>query len=567
MKDDWRELVSQAKYQAIREDNVKVKMRDGVRLSVNIFRPKAEGRFPALLALSPYGKETQSMQLQPQPPSSTRWRGYLEAGNTEYLVSRGYAHIIGDIRGTGQSEGECCNLLSKQEAQDGYDIIEWIAQQPWSDGKIGMIGISYFAMVQLIVAGEQPPHLKALFAYDTPADIYRHGLYDGGILSLFYMRLWPLISGRNCVSYTIKSASPEELNRLIEQAKANPDITSKPEFYNLLVNPRQNPFLFDFLVHPTDGPLYWERSGYKKYENIKIPVYCGSGWYAYTYLHLAGAFQNYIGLKGPKKMIIGPPAALERPFHQYHDLIVRWFDHWLKGMDTGIMDEPPIKLFVMGANKWRYEEEWPLTGTNWTKFYLRSWGRLSREPEECGNISPDCFVQQPLTVTENIQSLVYMTSPLSEDTEVTGPIALYLYASINTDDTNWIVALKDLDSAGAGIELTRGWLKASHRALDEDKSKPYQPYHTHLNPQSVVPEEIGEYAIEMRPTSNVFRKGHRIRLEIMSADLPGKTIIEPDHLSSSRTTLHSIYHDKEHRSHLLLPIISSDRDSRWVPGE
>lgn len=154
-------------------------------------------------------------------------------------------------------------MLSKQEAQDGYDIVEWIAKQSWCDGNIGMIGISYFAMVQLIVTAEQPPRLKAIFPYDTPADIYRHGLYDGGLLSLFYMRLWPPISAKNFVSDTIKSVSTIELNKLIEEAKPNPDISSKPELHNLLVN-SQNAVLIRSLI-------YSFRTRNNHYFNIIMP--------------------------------------------------------------------------------------------------------------------------------------------------------------------------------------------------------------------------------------------------------------------------------------------------------
>jgi putative CocE/NonD family hydrolase len=219
------------------------------------------------------------------------------------------------------------------------------------------------------------------------------------------------------------------------------------------------------------------------------------------------------------------------------------------------MNEPPITLFVRGVDRWRCENEWPLSRTKWTKYYLRSWGRLTPEPEEFVNISPDCYAQPPLTVTNSIQSLTYVTAPMQEDTEVTGPIALRLYASISSKDTNWIVTLKDIGQDATEVELTRGWLKASHRALDMEKTKPYQPYHTHTKPEPITPGEIYEYAIEIRPTSNVFKAGHRIKLEIMSADLPGKTIFEPDHLNSSHTTIHYIYHDRKYDSFLLLPII------------
>lgn len=548
---------SQPIYEVKAERNVRVSMRDGVSLSVDIYRPNAEGKFPALLAVSPFGKEMQALQLPPQPVQSSLFRGALEAGDIDYIVSRGYAHVIADVRGTGHSEGEFAGIYSTQESGDGYDLVEWIAQQSWCDGNVGMVGISYFAVSQLVVAAEQPPHLKAIFPYDANNDRYRDGTYDGGILSSFYYTIYTEpISGCNAVSTTIKSLPPEEVDTLIQDRLSDPDIKSNPLYYRILMDPRRNLGFFDILVHPTDGPFYWERSPYTKFDKIKIPTYLGSGWYAYAFTHLPGAFRAYAGIEAPKKLLIGPPHMLERPFHQYHDLIIRWFDHWLKGIDTGIMNEPPIKIWVMGANTWRYEYEWPLKRTKWTKFYLRSWERLSEEPETFYD-APDCFVQQPPTMTTTIQSLKYLTSPMSEDMEVTGPIALYLYASIDTDDTNWIVTLTDVDEHGAETELTRGWLKASHRAVDKGKSKPWQPYHPHTKPEAVIPGEIYEYAIEVRPTSNVFRAGHCVKLEIASMDLPmpPKRGPKPHHLASSRTTLHKIYRNEKWPSHLLLPII------------
>src|SRR5512147_375213 len=198
----------------IAEKDVAVPMRDGVNLSIDIYRPDSTERFPALLAFSIYNKDLQGPEvaasLPPQPAWSSLWAGLLEAGDTKFFVSRGYVHVIGSPRGIFKSDG------GGGRQWDSYDLIEWIAQQPWCDGNVGMVGISYFAMTQMIVAAEKPPHLKAIFPYDTPADIYRHVLYDGGILSLFYMNLWPLLSARDFVSDMVRKVPPQELKRLVE---------------------------------------------------------------------------------------------------------------------------------------------------------------------------------------------------------------------------------------------------------------------------------------------------------------------------------------------------------------
>jgi hypothetical protein len=277
------------------------------------------------------------------------------------------------------------------------------------------------------------------------------------------------------------------------------------------------------------------------------------------------------------------PAHLERPFHSFHNEILKWNDHWLKGMKTDIMEESPVKYWVMGANEWRHADDWPLPETEWTKFYLHGWEQLKTQSvapsSNEGYEEPDAFVQMPPTHTKQIQRLRYMTDPLAQDTLVVGPSALYFHAAIDREDTNWIIILKDVGpdpsvrTARPGEmevpenlherELTRGWLKASHRALDPKRSKPWQPWHplTREACKPVVPGEINEYAIDICSTANLFKRGHRICVEITSMDLAtgvtGATniIYIPYHICSSKTTLHKIYHNEKYPSHLLLPII------------
>jgi hypothetical protein len=543
--------------------DVQVKMRDGKSLCVDVFQPDADGRFPALIALSPYGKMKQSLPISPLPPEAPLYNPSIEAGDPNFLASRGYVHIIGDVRGTGKSEGDYLGWMSKKEAEDGYDLVEWAAKQPWCDGNVGMTGISYYGTIQLMVAAEQPPHLKAIMPWNAPADFYREATYHGGIMQMFFHFLYSQHIHGNCVSVMAEKTAANELRDLTKRIMEDSDIRMYPEIYSIVDNPRVCPNFFDVIVNPVDGPFYWERSPYKSFDRIKIPFYVSSGWWAYAHMHLVGTFTSYLGINAPKKLLISGPSVLPCPLpREYNEGLLAWYDYWLKGIDTGIMTEPPIQLFIMGPNKFRFENEWPLARTRWTKFYLRNWERLSPEAEEA-NANPDCFVQKPPSETATVQSLKYSTPPLEQDTEVTGPLALYLHAAIDQTDTNWIVYLKDVNEQGLVTELSKGFLKASHRRLDEEKSKPWQPYHPHTNPEPVTPGRIYEYAISLAPTAYVFKARHRIRLEITSMDHPRSSVAPitvgqyhlPYHLCSSKTTLHRIHFDREHSSHLLLPII------------
>jgi predicted acyl esterase len=343
------------------------------------------------------------------------------------------------------------------------------------------------------------------------------------------------------------------------------------------------PPYFDLLIDPFDKEETVAKSE-AEFKNIKVPTYTGSGWYGYTYkTHLNGAQSYFANIAAPKKLMLSGPAHLERPFHSFHGEILRWYDHWLKGLDTGVMNEPPVKFWVMGANEWRTASDWPLPETQWTKLYLNSWERLSPQPFTPASVDdalpPDVFVQMPPSQTNRVARLRYLSEPLSHDLLIAGPIVLNLFAAIDQDDTNWIVILKDVGpdvsvrTAREGErelpadlperELTRGWLKASHRALDSVRSKPWKPWHplTRDAAKPVKPGEVVEYAIEILSTANLFRRGHRIGLDITSMDLPsgvaGATNVEyvPYHICSSRTTVHRVYHDAARPSHLLLPVI------------
>ena len=581
-------------YEKIRWDrDVMVPMRDGVRLCIDVYRPDSEGRFPALLAFSRHNKDMQTPDacekapaIGAQPAWSHFWMGIQEAGDTRYLVSRGYVHVVGNPRGVGKSEDGPLESPLYGAKMDLYDLIEWIAQQPWCDGNVGMIGISAFGATQFYAAKLMPPHLKAIFPFD-PLGAYG-GFFafrehcPGGVLHLM-----PYIIDQFSIRHMVigrPGELPPEVQEQWEKAMNNPDYRMYPHLYNVLTQKGQlSQGFFGLLLNPYDTEEAVQQTEAQLPE-IRLPVYTGSGWYGYTYkVHLEGCQNYYTTIKGPKKLLFTGPAHLERPWHSFHGEILRWYDYWLKGIDTGIMDEPPVKYWVMGANKWCYGDDWPLPETRWTKYYLHSWERLRKEPfvpsSRDASEEPDAFVQMPPTQTRTIQKLRYMTDPLSQDTLVIGPVSLTLYASIDQEDTNWIVILKDVgpdasvQTAREGEtevpanlperELTRGWLKASHRALDPKRSNPWKPWHllTRGAKKAVVPGEINEYVIEILSTANLFRKGHRICLDITSLDLPTGTALAtnveyiPYHICSSKTVLHKIYHNEKYPSHLLLPII------------
>lgn len=588
-KKDWHELVSQPKYDIILEEDTWVSMRDGVRLSVDIYRPKAEGSFPALVSFSWYGKDSTKLQTSPRylPSDYIRGTGGHECGEQSYFVTRGYVQVIPDIRGVGKSEGR----FTRDWGEDGYDLVEWIAEQHWCDGGVGMIGMSAFAVSQYFIAAQQPPHLKAIFPFEGQTDIYRHGYYHGGILNYLFplhtSNLSPIRSKSQPASY--KEFTEEDLRMKIRELQSNPDIICTPYLYLITVCPQMNPLLFDLMLHPFDGPYYQGLSPYSRFKDIKIPCYLGSRWNGWA-LHQPGAFDAYEKIATPKhnkKLLIIPSdnyGGMNRPFHEIQDVSLRWYDYWLKHLDTGIMDEPPILIFIQGINKWRYENEWPLEVTNWTKFFLRGGRTLSMDPPDFAE-EPQVFISDPwanptqgfsrsdvLAKADPVPKAIYETKPLRENMEVTGPIALYWYASIDSrsiqartwkapgtedlkpisNDTDWYLKLMDVDVDESERCVAEGWLKASHYELDENKSKPYDPYHPHTRSLPITRGEVILYTCDLRMTSNVFLMGHKIRLEIAAQDQVQALWYHLPHMAEVKHTIHST---REKNSYLLLPII------------
>jgi putative CocE/NonD family hydrolase len=557
---------SQPKYGIKVDKNIFVTMSDGVRIALDVYRPDTKGKFPALLGMSAYGKDLQVIPLKTQSKgnNSQLWDGPIEAGDPEYIVPRGYVHVIGDFRGSGDSEGELISGDPRQ-ARDGYEVVEWIAKQPWCDGNVGMLGISAYAMFQIKVAMEQPPHLKAIFPWEPHIEAEPSGVVGSGAWRIFSGR--PMDPGgnngsgmapRNPVSALMKKLGKEKFEKFQAERLKDPDLIQYSYFWSIARYWFKNPQFADQLLDPYGEILQPKEA---ELEKIKVPVFTGGPWLA----GWAGdVFEIFNRISTPKMVSMGPPWADVRPWRAQNEELIRWMDHWLKGIDTGVLKEPKIKMFVTGSDTYRYENEYPLKNTQWTKFYLHSWNILSPDaPDTAASArdedEPDCFVQQPLNVTSTVQSVKYTTRPLPKDTTVIGPMAVYWHYALDQDDTCWNIRLRDLDEYGNQTVVCppqqydlsdRQWIRASYRTLDKKRSKPYKPWH--LNKRELcVPGEIYSNALSLDATSHTFKAGHRIQLEFCSLDVvPGYL-----HLCSSKTTLHKIYHSAKYPSYLLLPII------------
>ena len=506
-------------YEIHDDTDVMIAMRDGVRLSADIFRPVAPGRrFPALIAISPYTRHVQRTMIV---------NGQNESGITAFWVPRGYAHVLIDVRGTNESDGDW-DHMGPIERRDLFDMIEWVAGQPWCDGNVGMTGESYYAWSQLMAAAEQPPHLKAIFPQCGSVDLYRERYMHGGILQ----------RGVGCWFYLLR-----ELNG------------RKSDFSGINLHQRT----IMAMEEPFDGPYYQERLSWPRLDRISTPTYIAGSW-RHVGSHLRGAFGAWEGIGSThRRMLIGPSPRPRKPMGAYHLEALRWYDRHLKGMDTGIDDGPPIQLWIPGADRWRGEHEWPLARTEWREYFLSGGsgapGGLESSP---GPDTETSYTHDPGSREAYLGSprVAFCTEPLDRDLEVTGPMALTMWASSSATDTDWFATVSDEAPDGRLRELTNGWLRASHREIDAARSRPWQPFHPHVRADPLTPGEACEFAIEVWPTSNVFRAGHRLRLEIASCD--DQTRLSSTHAALPVLATNTVLHGRSHPSRLLVPVIPDD---------
>ncbi len=526
------------------EPNVYLQMRDGIQLAVDIYRPEKEGRYPVLFSMCPYMKEIQ--QMFPGLSHS------IEAGATAFYVRRGYIHVICQARGSGMSQGKW-EFLGRQEQEDGYDAIEWIANQPWCDGNVGMIGDSYWAWIQYLVAAQQPPHLKCIVPHDGGTDMYRGSFYKGGIFNQGeFANLWINSSTEQCIW-------PGQV-----QGKLPPTNLSA-----------------DLFAHPEDGPYYWERGAWTMADKIKVPVYF---MVPRTPLHSQSQLAFYGEIKAPKRLIVEPEGSFFAHLHfitnrAVNEQVLKWLDYWLKGKDTGIMDEPEVAIFDPVAKEWRYENEYPLKRTQWKKFYFRSdaptpdiriiqtqFGMLSQAPPQKETPHKYTYPQHSELLKNGKPVLVYATGPLEKNLRVWGPLSVTLYGSSSAAGTAWFARIFDVGPDNQKRMLTRGILRATFWEVDESRSKPGRPFHTFQNPRPLEPDKIYEFQIEMVPIFHTFKSGHRLWLELASDDMTYfSTLHDIDFQMLPVPCENTIYHDAEHPSHVLLPIVPDAPIIKPVP--
>jgi putative CocE/NonD family hydrolase len=544
------------------DHDVEVPMRDGVLLRADVYRPEGNDAVPALLNRTPYDRSVAMI-----PPAGIE---------PEPAVAAGFAVVCQDVRGQYGSDGEFYTFVD--EATDGYDTVEWVAAQPWCDGAVGMVGRSYGATCQWLAASERPPHLKAICPIVTGSDFFRGWVYQGGAFQLGFNLFWVwMMSDRR------GAAKAEELFRHLP-------LRSVP-----LPDPQWARFYFDWLDHPTDDDYWQSLSINHRYPRIEVPALSVGGWFD---VFLGGTLENFVRMRreggsdaarAGQRLLVGPWAhgSTYGPFPDHGfdvferrdaidflDVQLRFFERHLRGVDGAGEDEPPVRLFVMGENRWRDEDAWPLARARETPWFLRAGGRL--EAEGPGPEPPDEYTYDPndpaptvggatslptrmmksnagpldqARVEKRDDVLVYTSPPLDRALEVTGPVALVLHAATSGRDTDFVAKLTDVWPDGTSLILTEGVLRARFRAgfSEEVPVEPERPY---------------EYRIDLVATSNVFLNGHRIRLVVTSSSFPRfdrnantGSPLGTDAQDDLRPTRQTVFHDGGRPSRLLLPVV------------
>lgn len=565
--------LSKPLYEVKQLPDVTMTLRDGTKLCVDVYVPVGADKCPALVSWSAYGKTMQNIKRGAIPPESLLFDHSLEAGDIDYFVRRGYVYIIPDPRGIGKSEGEFLGVYNPQEHKDIYDLIEWAAVQEWCNESVAMIGYSYFGICQILGAAQEPPHLKCIMPCSFVDDYYQHGYY-GGVPSTYMSIYWELCPSNNPVPWTLKMVGEDNMKQMMADRLKDEDMAVNSYFTKMLTTwpPTYHTFYLDYLLHPLDDEYWKQRSANQFYDKVKVPVYLHCAWSPLgRWSAPIFSAMNDDRLACPKRLgVLEGYDGLELPYRALNEECLRWYDHWTKGIDTGIMDEPAYKFTVLNSGV-RYENEWPLERTQWKKLYLRSFGRLRWDKEPDSDLPPDGFTHMPPSVSTEVNALTYRTSRMPMPTEITGPIELHLWASIDATDANFIVKISDIMPDGTPHPLLRyGSLRASH-PLDESKSQIGRPVHDNSVSIPVTPGEIREYVIEINPTSIIIPPGHMLELEITSMN-PNACHTESwtgkvgnmNVIPTNTTTSYKIYRDNNRPSYILLPIIPYTPPENWL---
>lgn len=571
------------------EKNIEIPMRDGCVLKGDLFRSDSAEKLPVLLNRTPYDKKF--------PLISSLTLDAIRA------ATRGYNVVFVDCRGRFASDGVFTCFVD--EARDGYDTIEHLARQPWANGKVGTFGASYMGATQWLAAATRPPSLKAMVPAITASDYHDGWTYQGGAFSLFFNVSWTMTSlglARLMRERTTNPKAAEEIAVVmgsIDAMRERMDFLPLKEFPMFRAGA---PYFFDWLDHPYYDDYWRALSIEERHAEIDVPALNIGGWYD---IFQGGTIRNYLGMRG--RGAAGPAATLMMgPWHHTLPLSslvgqvdmgfrsspisidldgmqLDWFDYWLKGKANGVADGAPVRLYVMGRNEWRDEKEWPLPGTEWRRYYLHSRGRANSAhgdgalaTDAPGAEPADSFLYNPLNpvptaggglccypnsvpggafdqamVEHRGDVLVYSTEPLAEDLEIIGPVKFTLYASSSAPDTDFTAKLVDVGPCGFARNLTDGILRARVR---ESQS----------SPRLMRPGQVYEFTIDLWSTANLFKVGHRIRLEVSSSNFPrfdrnpntGHDLFAD---AETQPAMQTVRHDREFASYLTLPVIPARR--------
>jgi putative CocE/NonD family hydrolase len=586
-------MTTQTGHQIAVDFDVPAKMRDGVILRANVYRPVGEGKWPVLLTRLPYGKDF--------PLGSS-------ALDPAQVARRGYVVIVQDTRGRFTSEGNWEPM--RNEAEDGYDTVEWASKLHYSNGSVGMYGVSYFGFTQWATLIQGPSSLKAAIPIMTWNDPLNGVQFRGGALELGTLANWQLSMGVN-VLMRRHSTDPRALGAAMYQLVQDIDALGTQGYHSLplkefepLVRNDVAPDFFLSIASPMDRKLVDPMTIVGKQEQVTAPTFNIGGWYD---IFLQDTIENFRIMRTQgntpearqSKLLIGPwiHGGFTNPVGELNfgmgataamidlqidlmSLQLRWFDHFLKGVDTGITSEAPIKLFVMGANIWRDEQEWPLARAVETRYYLHSNGHANSlkgdgtlsttlpETETADHYDYDpanpiltrggallmtpefragpCD-QTPVESRDDV--LVYTTPVLEQDVEVTGPISVHLWATSSAPDTDFVARLVDVHPNGYAQNLTDGIIRARYRDFVHGEQ-----------PSLIEPGQAYEYEIDLWATSNLFKKGHQIRVDITSSCFPrwNRNLNTGQEFGSSSEMVvahQTILHDAEHPSYIVLPVV------------
>jgi hypothetical protein len=542
------------------DDDVAVPMRDGVMLLADVHRPAASGRYPVLVAASPYPRQIQNLGAP---------AGFIEAGATDFFVPRGYVHVIANCRGTSGSGGTF-GFFDGQERRDMYDLVEWAALQPWSNANVGMIGISYFAGTQMEAAVERPPHLKAIMPIAGTFDLFEsathHGLVSSGFLTPFLFMIG-MTSGHTNKLWRSK---------LIDAMRAlllTPGIHKKFEMANgeaaiaglkILLKLHHDPHPWDDLwraiaaEHPFRDAWWEDRNLLPLLDRVEVPVYMGCDWQNVP-LHLPHTFTAYERLKNSKHVQVAMMGehGLAWPWESLHIEALAWFDHWLKEQDTGILDGPHFRYILPEAEGWRTTDSWPIPEATHHPYALRADGGLGEGEGEAGSrtyMNLGGGLNRPrASETDPPAFLNWTTPPLVHDLDLIGPIELQLDAACTAPDTAFIAVLQDVDENESTVNVTASYLRASMRGVDDAVSKRGAPFLPCRKFEAVPIGEKVSYRIPLVPNARRFRAGHKLRLSVttddQNADRPA--LLEFRHASIGTSSLNTVFSS----SRLLLPVL------------